>query len=562
MLFSDDDEPALKTWLEQRLSKVSDAEAPILAEYCIALLKHEQSEKQVHALCVEQLSDFLRGDTTKFVDDVFQAIRSRTFIKGGALNVKQPRQTHGDSKASSSTSIRKSTAAVPVEAVAPSESPMQYPPMPMPPPAMMADPVFLQYMQQAQTIPRKRKHCFAFEQKGFCHRGAACPYEHKTPQPERNLHEYDPNFSAMGNGAQANPRPYVRETYQNQVQNKLPTKDRQSVARQSEKNSQKPEYDTSKSTLVVDNIPQERLDEESVRNYFQTFGTMDHIDISMTRRQAVIKFSTWESANSAYTSPAPIFNNRFVKLFWHKNKAVKSKPPQEDVSMSTEPEVDVQALQAKQKEHEERLEKKRLMEQRAAELAQQKAELQQRQNEQQARIRQLESSSSKVAAPQSATSALEAQLNELKAKAAALGLTADDLRSPVGAGRGSMRGARGGSYRGRGKSVPYPSTRPRTLDLRPRTIRIKSTFVPASELEAQIRASTEYDAVHCESGDTLKVTFKTRRDAELFSARHARHEMSWVRDDQNGSNGSGHAEQTLKDVGDDDDGDGAGRYDD
>ena len=38
----------------------SDADSDVLADYVLALLRHEQGEAEVKKLCVDQLDDFLR----------------------------------------------------------------------------------------------------------------------------------------------------------------------------------------------------------------------------------------------------------------------------------------------------------------------------------------------------------------------------------------------------------------------------------------------------------------------------------------------------------------------
>lgn len=38
----------------------SDADSDVLADYVLALLRHDQGEEEVKNLCVEQLDDFLR----------------------------------------------------------------------------------------------------------------------------------------------------------------------------------------------------------------------------------------------------------------------------------------------------------------------------------------------------------------------------------------------------------------------------------------------------------------------------------------------------------------------
>lgn len=38
----------------------SDADSDVLADYVLALLKHEQGDDEVERLCIDQLDDFLR----------------------------------------------------------------------------------------------------------------------------------------------------------------------------------------------------------------------------------------------------------------------------------------------------------------------------------------------------------------------------------------------------------------------------------------------------------------------------------------------------------------------
>lgn len=63
----------------------SDADADVLAEYVLALLRHEGTVDEVRALCEAEIPDFLKEDTNVFVNDVFDAIRYRSYLPGGGL---------------------------------------------------------------------------------------------------------------------------------------------------------------------------------------------------------------------------------------------------------------------------------------------------------------------------------------------------------------------------------------------------------------------------------------------------------------------------------------------
>jgi hypothetical protein len=84
MLFSEEDAPLLKAWIVKRIEDTSvasfspcgagmarriedsaniynssDADADVLAEYVIALLKHDGSADAVRKLCEQEIPDFL-----------------------------------------------------------------------------------------------------------------------------------------------------------------------------------------------------------------------------------------------------------------------------------------------------------------------------------------------------------------------------------------------------------------------------------------------------------------------------------------------------------------------
>ncbi|KAH8880652.1 hypothetical protein GQ53DRAFT_754921 [Thozetella sp. PMI_491] len=79
-----------------------------------------------------------------------------------------------------------------------------------------------------------------------------------------------------------------------------------------------PVFDRKKSTLVIENIPPENLSEEEVRGFFSQFGNIVKVSMQPHKRLALVKYDNWGSANAAFQSPKVVFDNRFVKVFWHK----------------------------------------------------------------------------------------------------------------------------------------------------------------------------------------------------------------------------------------------------
>ncbi|KAI0489791.1 hypothetical protein F4859DRAFT_462202 [Xylaria cf. heliscus] len=82
MLFAEADAPLIKAWIVKRLENNSDADADVLADYVLALLKHDGDVETIRKLFEEEIPDFLREDATAFTDDVLQAIKYRSYLPG------------------------------------------------------------------------------------------------------------------------------------------------------------------------------------------------------------------------------------------------------------------------------------------------------------------------------------------------------------------------------------------------------------------------------------------------------------------------------------------------
>lgn len=58
---------ALKTWLSETLEPICDADPSALAKYVVALVKKDKTEKELKALCIDQLDVFLqKGNNENF----------------------------------------------------------------------------------------------------------------------------------------------------------------------------------------------------------------------------------------------------------------------------------------------------------------------------------------------------------------------------------------------------------------------------------------------------------------------------------------------------------------
>ncbi|XP_051959991.1 RNA-binding protein 27-like isoform X2 [Xyrauchen texanus] len=71
---------ALKSWLAKLLEPICDADPSALANYVVALVKKDKPEKELRALCADQLDVFLQKETTGFVDKLFECLTTKHFL--------------------------------------------------------------------------------------------------------------------------------------------------------------------------------------------------------------------------------------------------------------------------------------------------------------------------------------------------------------------------------------------------------------------------------------------------------------------------------------------------
>ncbi|KAI9798495.1 MAG: hypothetical protein M1833_004762 [Piccolia ochrophora] len=251
-----------------------------------------------------------------------------------------------------------------------------------------------------------------------------------------------------------------------------------------------PNQDRSITTVVVENIPEDHFEEQKVREFFSSFGTIEEVHMQAYKRLALVKYQDWASAKRAYDSPKVIFDNRFVKVYWYKPsanpiearagnadaRATSSDPPKS----ADEMQIDIDEIRKKQEElqkaHEEKMKKIKETEDSKRELEKRRGEFLKNQAELAARMAARNGDKAKpspspevqgslggtngVATPipngaqsqgSSKTEALKAQLAALEAEAQSLGIDSTMTDDAYGArGRGRGRGV----YRGRGDFVP------------------------------------------------------------------------------------------------------------
>jgi RNA-binding protein 26 len=183
-----------------------------------------------------------------------------------------------------------------------------------------------------------------------------------------------------------------------------------------------PSQDSSNTTLVVENLPAgkdppenlsscriltagEHKNETDVREYFSQFGTLKEIIVNAPRGKALLVYEDHESALKAWNDPRPVFNNRFVKIFWKRTENVNplgilpvgngrpgssgseaKKEERDPEEVERELEAARAAAAKAQLQHEEKLRKKAELAKKKEELEQQRLELLERQRVEKERL--------------------------------------------------------------------------------------------------------------------------------------------------------------------------------
>ncbi|OSS53026.1 hypothetical protein B5807_02725 [Epicoccum nigrum] len=350
--------------------------------------------------------------------------------------------------------------------------------------------------------------CADYDTKGFCAIGSMCPYQHGLDYEPVVPFEPKQGGARHRNGRQGRGRaPFS-----------LPG----------------PTHDRTNTTLVVEQIPEENYSEDDVRDFFGKFGTILDVRLQPYKRLAIVKYDTHDAAAAAYNSPKVIFENRFVKVYWHRSEHDSPSGAASEAgdgyggdAETLDPEEIARRQEEAQRAFEERKRKAEEADARAAELD---ARLQET-NAEILRVKR------ELARAASGDEDFSQDLASLQAEAESLFAQQDAVAaesSAWSAGAGAGRGAYSGGYRGRGGYAPRGrggrgafrgrggvASRVKRLDNRPRRIAIKDV-VPGSERDEALRQHlfTVPDIVdtaqHPEEPSTLIVSFGERYQAEAF----------------------------------------------
>ncbi|KAG5986220.1 hypothetical protein E4U54_005540, partial [Claviceps lovelessii] len=355
----------------------SDADADVLAEYVIALLKHDGDEASVRLLCEQEIPDFLTEDPKQFLDDVFQAITYRSYMPGAAAPPPPNRTFIGPT--APPTILEASKKRNYDETVAQNDYHGQF-----------------SHERVTKQARRGRRGGRADDRLGYGHvqnqmQGQQYPMGFMMPAYDPNnpmdalmsMHAMGMAFPVMGGeahgwfaGGQApaaaptapaaarggragwpkrrrcrdfDAKGYCSRGKYDPVNAMIlpfPSSDldinsirgrggrRGARSRGGIKagtraafSAEGPVSDKSKTAIVVENIPEDDFSEDKIRGFFSQYGEILEISMQPYKHLAIVRYHNWSSANAAYRSPKVIFDNRFVKVFWYKDETDKSTVP-------------------------------------------------------------------------------------------------------------------------------------------------------------------------------------------------------------------------------------------
>ncbi|KAK4146733.1 uncharacterized protein C8A04DRAFT_25301 [Dichotomopilus funicola] len=682
MLFPEEHSAHLKQWIVKRLENTSDADPDVLADYVLALLRHDGDINDVRKLCESEIPDFLKEDSPVFVNDVFDAIAHRSYLPGapppppkqqqqqhrattaafpdpgpanegsygmfyddrpmdmavpalpppfsngsrkrgytdwddpnanvqnggghafGGRPVKQPRRGRRDSRSDTLNKWYREGMSDAVAGQVPYAQGAAGPPATVgyfnPQNGAVGGSLFGMSMATGHPMPdflggghfapgKKRKKCRDFEKKGFCPRGTSCTFAHGNdsvyggppgppfggmqmmPRQASAGEEYDPSNALMpdllnGQGPFPGQMP-IPVFGQQQRHRGGKYQNRQRRADKATFSADGPVFDKTKSTIVVENIPEESFTEDQVKSFFSQFGSIVDVSMRPYKRLAVVKFDNWTAANAAYQSPKVIFDNRFVKVFWYKDEAsatassadggsgttkpkhARGLPTADDHEAGSQPEIDLDEFakqqEERQKAFEEKTKRREDLERQREELEKRQQELMAKHLEEKAKLQvklggsngsKNENGRDDTKRPISQTEALRAQLAALEAQAREMGIDPDDPDASAswtprggsnGRGRGgSWRGSPSpytprGSFRGgyRGRANVHAAYAAYSLDNRPKKVALTGVDFTASDKDETLRQYLfgigEFTDIHTTPAST-EITFKDRKTAEKF----------------------------------------------
>ncbi|SCV73028.1 BQ2448_6953 [Microbotryum intermedium] len=319
----------LRQWLLQQLEPISDADPNVLAEYVLALLKHDAPLEQLKTHCAGQLQEFLGPQTSAFISRLFFYLASApttgtdaalAFSSSSSAVATSESHTRGPrgckiSQPSRSDATRPEFAAT---LIRPEPRPAVSPPSPPSP------------MTSWPSTDARPLLCEAYHRYGFCPRGLMCIFLHdvrgdfSASFPAEMAHQVATGPAhqlAMPTSAAAWPLPIAIPPVA-PFETKSGWRPTESVVfdhaikpglgRERKRRAFVPLRSTC--AIRIENIPSDKVDQDGVAQYFRNFGDISFVEVDAANRRAVVTYKTPAQAELALNSPDAVLGNRFIRV--------------------------------------------------------------------------------------------------------------------------------------------------------------------------------------------------------------------------------------------------------
>nr|XP_019048730.1 hypothetical protein I302_02504 [Kwoniella bestiolae CBS 10118]OCF27660.1 hypothetical protein I302_02504 [Kwoniella bestiolae CBS 10118] len=337
------DTAEFKAWLVTTIEPLCDADPIVMSDYIIALLKHDavMAEDEWKVFISRELEDFLEDNSKTFVDTLFQTLSNRSYLP-------DPAPVIAPTAAAIVSSYRPQVSAV----AEPEAGPSTVRPAQTEQSLVHNNDVEMGDSSKGsqgnfQPGQRRRGRCFDYHEKGFCMRGANCPYEHSDdmilPTPDMMFAgQFPPQMMGgfPGGGGRGMGRGRGRgrggggglgghqqngngHSFGPDIPNEYMGVNRPPSTRDI-------------TTLVITDIPQPNLTVQAIRDYFQQFGEVTNVAIEGKSKRALISFENNYQAFQAWKSDQAVFGSRHVKVLWHKPLPGKGSAGQDALEKSSE----------------------------------------------------------------------------------------------------------------------------------------------------------------------------------------------------------------------------------
>ncbi|KAG5970659.1 hypothetical protein E4U55_001521, partial [Claviceps digitariae] len=357
----------------------SDADADVLAEYVIALLKHDGDTASVRLLCEQEIPDFLTEDPKQFLDDVFHAIAYRSYTPGAPpppptiiasepivapTNIEASRKRGFDEVVAQNdykdhafpgraTKLarrgrrggrmddRPGYGHVHVQSqigshVQDQQYPMGYMMPTFDPNTSMDALMSMQAMGMAFPVMGDASGWYGGGAAAAAGGAVAGARGGRGGAKRRRCRDFDSKgYCSRGKYDPSNAMilPFPSSHLDNNASRgrggRRGGKPRGAIrgGARAVFSAEGPVSDKSKTAIVVENIPEDDFSEDKIRGFFSQYGQILEISMQPYKHLAIVRYHTWSSANAAYRSPKVIFDNRFVKVFWYKDETDQSNVP-------------------------------------------------------------------------------------------------------------------------------------------------------------------------------------------------------------------------------------------